>query len=1020
VIYLHTLGDTLIKVGEKEIRPTSPLLFAALLYLGIERGRRVPRAALQELFFPNADERSGAHSLRQLLYKLRQLGAPISATTDYVIVESDVVCDDTALVRSADEYLQRRRFLPIYAPKISDAFTDWLDSQRAITEAEVRRGIVDALGRARTGSDWRRVEAYSLAILELDPLHEEATLALAEATALAGSKSAAIQILDQYATETGNSTLTLPATVLRRRISERSDGRNHISTVLPFVGRGEVVRAVQEEINRAACNVSRLLLIAGQAGVGKSRLLSEVVDRLGFDGVSTAVVRCRLSHARRALGVLVELVPMLQKLPGALGISPNSYEYLRTLVNHAGGKLEPPVNSRDTSTRVALIGAAFRDLVDAIASEQPIVLIVEDAHWADEESIEQLVQFLEGYEKPGLTLIVSTRTPIRELQKPSLADCATQIDLAPLDDGAMRELANFLLQRSGRGVDVVDWCVRTAEGNPLYLQLLCEDYARVGQAFRVPDTIKELIGKRIQGLSERSRRILEFCALLGPHCTVDALTKISDLGRAALVTGVLDLEQQSLLKMDGEKVRVSHDLVASRAVSMLPPITRKLLHMSTASILQERYDATGDATLMWDCAEQWFLSDQRSNAMSFLRKCAHHAADLAQPTAALELLAKAEALAGSDEERIAIYEDTMLVARSVDRFPVIHKAAQRIHRLRRQDAPTHDTYELLAIEALWERSYRASDVVTSLSHCVGSTDAATDHRLSAAWLLLRVAHECNLPDLARDVFDIVRPLFEKSDNYARWIAPLIYHTSFGDHRQALALARSIRIEMYKWASVSQRLRVGFNVAIAFSFLGQCQESESLHAELYEEAAALRLNEWQLELSTSACWHFLDIEDVHHAFAWYEKSERLITSMPVGKLLLRRHVAARSELALLKGDSNSAVTAFAELVSIGSGDSMRVALHVETFMTRLRLVDPEYECSESELAALLSWYERSRMINEGASVVTALADALLRAGRRDEARKFVEDYLRLHRPEGVPSTHSLHRIVKELSASVSAG
>jgi DNA-binding SARP family transcriptional activator len=69
VIHLHTLGDTLIKVGEKNVRPSSPLVFGALLYLAMERGRRVPRAALQELLFPEADERSGAHSLRQLLYR---------------------------------------------------------------------------------------------------------------------------------------------------------------------------------------------------------------------------------------------------------------------------------------------------------------------------------------------------------------------------------------------------------------------------------------------------------------------------------------------------------------------------------------------------------------------------------------------------------------------------------------------------------------------------------------------------------------------------------------------------------------------------------------------------------------------------------------------------------------------------------------------------------------------------------------------------------------------------------------
>src|SRR5215210_747321 len=86
MIYLHTLGDSLIKVGEKDVRPASPLVFAALLYLGTERGRRVSRAALQELLFPETDERSGAHSLRQLLYKLRQLGAPVDADAATVVV----------------------------------------------------------------------------------------------------------------------------------------------------------------------------------------------------------------------------------------------------------------------------------------------------------------------------------------------------------------------------------------------------------------------------------------------------------------------------------------------------------------------------------------------------------------------------------------------------------------------------------------------------------------------------------------------------------------------------------------------------------------------------------------------------------------------------------------------------------------------------------------------------------------------------------------------------------------------
>ena len=90
MIELHTLGDAVIRIGKREIRPTSPAVFAALLYLGVERGRRVPRTALQELLFPETDERSGAHSLRQLLYKLRQLGVEVESTPTSLALKQEV------------------------------------------------------------------------------------------------------------------------------------------------------------------------------------------------------------------------------------------------------------------------------------------------------------------------------------------------------------------------------------------------------------------------------------------------------------------------------------------------------------------------------------------------------------------------------------------------------------------------------------------------------------------------------------------------------------------------------------------------------------------------------------------------------------------------------------------------------------------------------------------------------------------------------------------------------------------
>ena len=190
MLYLHTLGDALITVGEKEIRPTAPLVFAALLYLGMERGHRVPRAALQELLFPKSDERSGAHSLRQLLYKLRQLGAPIEADGTAVVV--DDVSIDVSEWKSEDvhadpEFVRRISLglLPGYQPAISPGFERWLDV-RSETAAQIRSVLLDELARSRQSGDQLAVQQIATALLKLDPLNEEATLSHAEALALSG------------------------------------------------------------------------------------------------------------------------------------------------------------------------------------------------------------------------------------------------------------------------------------------------------------------------------------------------------------------------------------------------------------------------------------------------------------------------------------------------------------------------------------------------------------------------------------------------------------------------------------------------------------------------------------------------------------------------------------------------------------------------------------------------------------------------------------------------------------------
>src|SRR5687767_6478156 len=193
MIRLRTLGECTIQVADKSIGPESEILFALVLFLGSSRGRRIPRSEIMSLLWPQSSESNARHRLRQGLYQLRKLGAPVTATTAYVLLdEADIWLDyaqppkhrrkllhDLATNRAVD-------FLPGYHPDISEPFSRWLEAQRDSVRALLRQYLETALLDERIRGDLTARVQLARACIELDPLNHNATLALAEALAALG------------------------------------------------------------------------------------------------------------------------------------------------------------------------------------------------------------------------------------------------------------------------------------------------------------------------------------------------------------------------------------------------------------------------------------------------------------------------------------------------------------------------------------------------------------------------------------------------------------------------------------------------------------------------------------------------------------------------------------------------------------------------------------------------------------------------------------------------------------------
>src|SRR5690242_1939452 len=88
-IVVRTLGVVAIDIGDRRIGPSSGRLFALLLYLASRRGHPTSRRVVQELLFPEATDAQGSHNLRQLLYRLRQIGAPIESDADQIRISAE-------------------------------------------------------------------------------------------------------------------------------------------------------------------------------------------------------------------------------------------------------------------------------------------------------------------------------------------------------------------------------------------------------------------------------------------------------------------------------------------------------------------------------------------------------------------------------------------------------------------------------------------------------------------------------------------------------------------------------------------------------------------------------------------------------------------------------------------------------------------------------------------------------------------------------------------------------------------
>jgi hypothetical protein len=805
---------------------------------------------LIDLLFPDKTERNGLHSLRELLYELRNAGVSLESDPDGVELPQSVVhCEHTALLENERLTLEQIRgaqggFLPGYSPNHSEAYTEWYDAFHAKMTFALSQALLRTQARARDTGNLELSEAAARACLAISPLNEHAVRALAETIALGGAIAEAERLLDEYAAEVGSRSpqLKLSAQSLRRHIGERLPEEYRRAGELPFLGRDAEMLELRRRFASSRRGLTECAVIVGEPGIGKTRLASEFAALAALEDSEVQRVTAQPHDSGRPMGLFIDLVPGLLRLRGALGIAPESMEALQRLTTRSAPGSLVDAQREEPAMLSRAITDALDDLFSAVSGEAHLTVVIEDAHWADGLSLRVLAEIARRGERKLFVLLTSRERGLHDLGD-RFAEEAVFLTLGPLE----QSVSEALLERALRGTSgehhcrLHDWMADVANGNPFFISLLVTHFIATGAPFAVPPSLQELMGRRLESLDSAATIILQTCVLLGSMADLPRLMASLDLALMDAVAGIGRLDAMHMIKWLDGKLTPVHSLLADALIQRSSAISLRLLHRRIAQVLETELAEAESATTLWNCAEHWVAAGDHDIAIGLFQKCAEHARDIGRPRAAAEILLRVSSLQIDTSARTAALQEAIrLAALGREHHLVLHAISQ----LRKIDPLLHlDDIELAELHSLSTTHRDSTDYEYRVLAYLESGTASAEHRVRAGLAALQYADTHARPELARRVSAAVSEAdLSAVDPILALEFKLVFHAAFGDVEESRRIAHKLQ-ELGDLIPGARGAGLHFNAVIALLHSGADEEAYEGCKRAYElgrECGAVKL------------------------------------------------------------------------------------------------------------------------------------------------------------------------------------
>jgi DNA-binding SARP family transcriptional activator len=819
-LHIRLLGSFHILYGEAPVPGVdSPRLQALLAYLLLHRDAPQPRAHLSYLFWLDSTESQARANLRKYLHHLRR---SLLDADRFLYVDNRVVywqpaapftldvADFEAAVDRAEEAEQagnqvglrealEQAVATYHGDLLPSCYDDWVLTERERLRQTFARTVQRLIELLETQRSYSAAIREAERLLRHDPLHEETHRQLMRLYALKGDRARALRAYHTCATVLERELAVEPSAATREAYERllRLDAApgpplREPTPTTELVGREAEWAQLQAAWRGASDGRPRLVLLQGEAGIGKTRLAEDLLAWSMRQGIATAGSRCYASDGRLAYGPVTAWLrsPSLRESLASLDevwLSEIARLLPELLVEHPG--ISPPTHLTEGWQRQRFFRALARPFLESC----PLLLMIDDVQWCDGETLEWLSHLLHAQREDAadrrsfrLLLVVTQRTEeapgpkrlgtlLDDLRRTGQLD---EIELQPLDETETFTLASNV---AGRALDpsLAGPLYRGSEGNPLFVvEMVRAGRARNGAwlaahgaesaatTLPLPPRVQRVIEARLAQLAAPAHELVEVAAVVGREFTFDVVAHASKAQAGAdaqetLVRSLDELWRRRIVREQGaDAYDFAHDRIREVAYTGLSAARRRLLHHRVAEAI-EAVQGDNVGTVAGQVAAHYEKAGLLELASRYYERGADHARRIYANNDAIDYLQRAIELlplVGADDHQAAQLHqqlgDVLALTGEHEKGRQAYQSAIRYTREMENLWRSHLMCEVANTYRSQHRYEEAGSTYDAAMQQLGSEPADSTSTWWQAWLEIQLARadmlyfQSELPEMA--------------------------------------------------------------------------------------------------------------------------------------------------------------------------------------------------------------------------------------------------------------------------------